>query len=305
MNQFESLTVFLKLLKDITLQYASLKEFFKNKEGVFIWESTKDYYYYLPHFAKRNQKNTISLPHNLESLVPYQKSKLSGKVSPSGFLSEIKALKQCECVFAISREEMHFLKLFGVNSYFLPYYPTRAVENFLLSIRKNREIKKSNKDKQILILGSVINPPTRVGMENRIQFFRQNHFDHLVIKIAGYGTSNLESLAYDMKNILYLGELTAEQLEQELLQTDALLIWQPASSGALTRIIEFLIAGIPVLVNVESAHGYFGVEGIMIYENDKHLIELLQKDSFKVPSIPPKPITHYEQFIQKIIEYTV
>ena len=304
LSQFKSFIFFLKFWKNLTIQYPSLIYFFEQQEKLFVWESTKDIYYYLPYLAKKNKKKVIAVPHNLESLVSSQKSFLSGKISPFGFQAEIDVLKQCDAVFAISREETLMLKLFGVNAYYLPYYPTKEVECYLLSIREKRKNRIDNEKRQILLLGSAINPPTRLGMEDRIYFFEQNMIENIELRIAGYNTEQLSSIITNTKNISLLGELTVEKLEQELLQTDALLINQPATSGALTRIIEFLIAGIPVLVNEDSARSYFGMDGVWIYESNEQLIDFLQQDFLSMPTMPLKPKFQLNQFKNKLLEYS-
>lgn len=301
LDQFKSSRALLRYWKSIFLENDSLEKFFDSKEAVFIWESTKDYFYHFPYYAGKSNKKIIALPHNLESLVPFQKSVLSGKASPQDFLSEIKILKKCHAVFTISREETLFLSLFGVNASYLPYYPTQDVERFLLSIRRCREVKSCTKINQILMLGSAINPPTEIGMKDRLHFFKQNNLQDLTLRIAGYGTEVFRPIIGDTKNVQLIGELSIKQLEQELLKTDVLLICQPASSGAVTRIIEFLIAGIPVLVNSESARSYFGFDGLLIYENDEQLIGLLQ-EPLKTPKLPLKPYSSYNRFVNTVFE---
>jgi hypothetical protein len=301
--QFGSTRAFFRFWKSIILQYGSLLRYFNNEEKVFVWESTKDIYYFLPFFAKKYKKKVIALPHNLESLVPGQVSVLTGKSAPSEFSKEIKVLKKCDAVFTISHEEALLLKLFKINSYYLPYYPPTETEQFLLNIRKQRQMRQPNKITQILLLGSAINPPTRIGMESRINFFKQNSHENIKLSIAGYGTEQLLTLIGDTKQFKFLGELTVGQLEKEFISTDAVLIHQPASSGALSRIIELLIAGIPVLANEDSARNYTGYDGITIYYNDKQLYDLLRMDFDKMPAIPVKPQIQYDQFVKKIEEY--
>lgn len=297
----KSIISFLKYFKNFATQISSLDIFLRQEETVFIWESTSDIYYYLPCWARKKNKVVIAIPHNLESLVPGKKSKLTGKTSPYGFNMEIKVLRQCDVVFAISREETLMLKLFGVNALHLPYYPPREVEEFLLSIREQRQSRFKNKNRQILLLGSVINPPTCIGIMNRIHFIQENNFNTIKFRIAGYGTDQVQFVIPYLNNIQFIGEISKEQLKEELLLTDALLIHQPASTGALTRIIEFLIAGIPIIANEESARNYQGMDGIYIYENDTRCIELINCD-FKIPVIPTKP--SYELFIDTILKRT-
>jgi len=295
--RLKSIRSFLKFLISFATQISSLDKFIQQEGKLLIWESTKDIYYYLPNWAKKNNKKVIALPHNLESLVPAQKSMLTGKLSPNGFEFEINVLKRCDAVFAISREETLMLKLFGINAFYLPYYPTREVEQYLLSIRKMREKRAENQKKQILLMGSAMNPPTRLGMESRIRFFEKNKTENTVLRVGGFGTELLRSKITDFTQINMLGELSKEQLETELINSDALLIHQPPTTGALTRIIEMLIAGIPVLVNDDSARSYWGCDGLIVYENDEQLIDFLSRD-FVLPGLPTKP--NYNLFIETV-----
>jgi hypothetical protein len=303
--RFKSVRIFLRFLKRLTLEYKIIREFFGTGDKLFVWESTKDMYYYLPRLAKDNNKRVVALPHNLESLVPDQKSYLTGELPPNGYSAEIHALKHCDAVFCISREETLLLKLFGVHAFYLPYYPTKEVEEYLLTIRRKRELRAVGKVKQILLMGSAINPPTRLGMESRIAFFNQNNPTNAELRVMGYGTDVLKDFIDESKCIKLLGELSIDDLETELLNADALLIHQPATSGALTRIVEMLLAGIPVLVNEDSARSYFGADGVLIYDNDGQLLDYLSQSNFKVPTLPEKPKFQVEQFKEKIREYTV
>lgn len=301
--QFTSPRIFFRFVKSISLQYESLKKFFNEKGNLFVWESTKDIYYYLPFLAKKYNKKIIAIPHNLESLVPGQKSVLTGKNAPSEFLSEIKVLRQCDAVFCISREETLLLKLFNVNAYYLPYYPTNEIEQYLLSIRNQRNTRQKNGKSQILLLGSAINPPTRMGIESRINFFKKNRYDDIEVSIAGFGTAQLLPLIENSNNFIFLGELSVLELEKVLLNADAILIHQPATTGALSRIIEFLIAGITVIANEESARSYFGMDGVSIYYDDDQLVDLLKTEINRIPAIPIKPQIQYDYFEKKVKEY--
>ncbi|NDP22034.1 MAG: glycosyltransferase [Paludibacter sp.] len=286
-RHWKSLKVFLKFWKHLAIRIPQLHAFFSNDSDIFIWESTRDNFYYLPYFAKKYGKTILAFPHNLESLVPGQKSMISGKISPAEFKREINVLKQCDKVYAISREETHLFRLFGINADYLPYYPTLELESHLSSIRERRKNRKGNSLKRILLLGSAVNPPTRSGMENRILFFKNNFFENIELIVGGYNTESLKFCIDDRDiNVHFMGELSTEELEKELLKTDALLIHQPPTTGALTRIIEFIIAGIPVIVNEDSARSYFDLHGVYVYESDNKLKLMLSNWNLEIPNLP-------------------
>jgi glycosyltransferase involved in cell wall biosynthesis len=216
-------------------------------------------------------------------------------------MEEVNMLKRCCQVFAISKEDTLLLSQFGIKATYLPYYPPSETLKSLFQIRKIRRQKqnKTKDGKKILLLGSVVNPPTKEGMKNRINFFNQQRDGNYEIIVAGFETDQLKSMSVSSGNIRFYGELTNEQLFNLLSEVDVLLIHQPATSGALTRIVETLIAGIPVLVNFTGARNYYGTDGVYIYNNDEQLVNYLSQD-LPVPAIPDKPVLEFESFLIEI-----
>ena len=275
-------------------------------DQVILWESTKmDFSFVVPLFLKKGY-SIIAVPHNIESMVPSQRSAITNSISPKWIMEEIRVLKKCSQVFTISAEDSIFLSKYGINAKYLPYYPPDNICESLLRIRKIREqqIEITKSRKNILLLGSAVNPPTREGMTDRINFFnRQVHSGYDII-VAGYGTEQLKHLQSDNGNIRILGELTDEQLIETLIKADVLLVHQPATSGALTKVIESLIAGVPVLANIAGARNYYETDGVYVYYDDEQMINYLSKD-LPVPLIPDKPVFEYETFLKAIKNSTV
>jgi hypothetical protein len=269
----------------------------KDVQLIFIWESTQSEYFYLPYLMRKMNARVIGLPHNLESLVPDQYSAVTNKKSPDFFYEELRYLKFCDQIFTISREEEWLLKLFNLNVSFLPYYPDTDLENDLLFVRQARTNKGEEETlKNVLILGTVNNIPTRLGIENRIEYFKQKPLDYN-INIVGFGTELFKDRLTGSDNIILHGSVSKEKLEEFLIQTDVVLIHQIASSGALTRIIELLIAGIPVLVNPMGARSYWNYDGIHVYNNDSELDHFLTQFDFRMPEIPEKLNSFSEDFL--------
>lgn len=272
----------------------------ENHEFV-LWESTKtEFSFVVPLFIKKGYR-IVAIPHNIESLVPFQYSVLTKEKSPDWFNSEISLLKKCDFIFAISKEDTLLLNLFGVKAYYLPYFPTDEIFNNLIRIREIRcqKTERKKRKKKVLLLGSAVNPITRDGMINRIDFFKnwdQNSFE---IIIAGYETGQLKKLCEGKDIIQFLGELNNNELNELLNEVDVMLVHQSFTSGALTRIIEMLIAGIPVCANFASARDYYGANGVHVYSNDEQMIKYLHED-LPVPLIPDKPIIEYEFFVNSL-----
>lgn len=281
-------------LKAVAWNITPLYAYLKKSSSVLLWESTGDFFYFIPYLAKKKGKKIIALPHNLESLIPESVSLVTNKKTPNGFLKEIEVLKKCDAVFTISREEQWLLSLFGVKAFYLPYYPLKAVQQQLLQIRERRKERK--RTNCVLMLGSALNWPTRIGMQQVMDIWGVIK-DAPQLRVAGYYTTQRLKVSSD--NVIMLGELTNGQLEEEMYKADCLLINQPPTTGALTRIVEFLIAGVPVVVNEPSARSYWGTDGIYVYLDNDDLERLMQSD-FGEPQIPSEP--DVTEFLNKIYD---
>jgi hypothetical protein len=293
----------LRIIRNYIRAEQNLLPALQSDAKVFLWECTRSDNFFVPLLAKKYGKKIIAMPHNIESLVPEQVSTISLKKAPRWFREEIRYLSFCDLVFCISREETLFLKLFGMRSQYLPYFPTKAIESFFTDVREKRKIRSNvnYKFEKLLMLGSANNQPTRKGMIDRIKFFSSNHPCDVKLTIAGFCTDTLSEDVKIPSNIHLAGTLTSEQFEKELLEADTVLIHQTATTGALTRISEMLIAGIPVLLNSESARNYYNFGGLYIYDDDKQFINLLKSKQNDTIKIPVKPINYIQSFLENII----
>jgi len=275
-------------------RYLALFERFvkARKPDVFIQESTGGHHLLLSGVLKENHIPSVALPHNLESLVPGTKSVLSGHVSPGWLAEEVKYLSYYDHVFTISREEAWLLSNFGLQATCLPYYPVRQTERFLTSLRyqRGRSGKKTGPKKEVLLLGTFYNVPTAEGYIELIQQIGQT--GRMIINVAGYGSEQLEKV-FKSDHIRIWGSIDNEKLGALIIQCDCAIVHQQPSSGALTRIIEMLIAGLPVLANIHAARSHFDYRGeLMIYQSYSQLFELLEKD-MPVPAMPERPAEEF------------
>ena len=269
-HSIKSLSRYLDLVRYYALRIPIVLDKYMDQDVDFLWENTnnRDMLYLM----KATGHRVIALPHNLESLVESS--------SVNALNDEVDNLKRCDAVFAISKEETWLLRLLGINASYLPYYPPAEVESFLLSIRHRREQRQPNSRKKFTLLGSATNPPTRLGMQSLIDFasVKDLPFDLLV---AGYGTESLTKVCHP--HISFLGTLSSEELEKLLTDVDGVIIYQPPTTGALTRIPEMLLAGIPVFANFDATRNYFGVNGIISYFSFEELVLQLQEPTYAMP----------------------
>ncbi len=270
-HRIKSISRYIKLIKYYALRIPGVLDKYKDKDVDFLWENTNDRD--MLYLLKATGHRVIGMPHNVESLVHSESIK--------ALEEEINNLRHCDSAFAISKEETWLLRLLGLNAHYLPYYPPKEVESFLLSIRRKRELRKSHSRKVFSLLGSATNIPTRSGMQALIDFAatKELPFDLLV---AGYGTESLKTVSHP--NISFLGTLTTDELEKMLLEIDGIIIYQPPTTGALTRIPEMVVAGVPVFANFDATRNYFGVNGVMRYTSFNDLFDQLNAPIQLCPS---------------------
>ena len=245
---------------------------YKGKSVTFLWEYTQDIApFYL---MKAVGAKIIAYPHNLESLVPTQRDNISHKLAPYWLYEEMERLRMCDEVWAISKEETWLLQLFGVKAKYFPYYPPKAAETEFLNIKTARTTW-ITETKEYLILGSATNPPTRMGMQELINFFGSKLDLLYIIHVGGYKSETLDYV--DNSNIVYHGTMSNDELFDLLVKVDGIIINQPTTSGALTRIVENRIAGIPVYANFGAARDFYNLPDVHVYESFEELEELLSK----------------------------
>lgn len=244
---------------------------------------------YFSPLLKKLKKNKIPIAgicHNIESLVPGQvrtgrQQKLFGK--------EINCLKLCDLVITMSREDYITLNNFKINAFFFPYYP---VENILNRMLKIRDIRKSNIKNDFLFIGSAKNKPTQKGLLSFVKAWNDHGLADLGenLLIAGFDTEDLSNYIKG-KNIRLLGTLTNEELDHQLSTIKACICYQEGGTGALTKIQEMLIAGIPVMANIHAARSYYDADGLIEFSNFyefKESYEKIERFNNRI-SIPQSP----------------
>ena len=273
-RMYHSLCDKYKAILAYALRIPIIYDKYKGQEVTFIWENTSDTY--ALYLMKAAGAKIVGCPHNIESLVPTQIDSVTHKVAPYWFYEEVERLKKCDEVWAISKDDTWLLQVFGVNVRYFPYYPPKLVEQQLLEIKRHRKQKSPNALQQYLILGSATNPPTRIGMQMLIDQFTQHKGHSYEIHVAGYQTERLQ--IPEDANFIFHGTMSFEHLQELLINTDGIIVYQPTTSGVITRIRENHIAGIPMYVNQNAAREYVDLPDIHVYETIEQLDSLLSAD---------------------------
>ncbi len=274
-------------------QYQIYQNAFKQHQSVklLLWEATGSYI--VTYAAKEFDFKIIATPQNLESLVIGRKDPFTHKYIPESLENEIQHLSKSDAIFCISREEQWLLNLRGIAADFLPYYPPQPILLNLLEVRKLRESLQKTK---FLVLGSATNQPTRLGMIEQIEWFNEIKKEiDFKVDIAGYGTEQLKEYC-DSPNFTLHGTIDSQKLNELLVNAKAVLVHQKAGVGALTRIPEMLIAGIPVIANGNACRSAFSYPGVYCYDNKPELADLMSKP-LDAPEILQRPVAAETRFI--------
>lgn len=218
----------------------------------------------LVHVAKYFGLQLIALPENIPATIPNSKSFFSGKSGMSYLAENIDFLKRADVVIVMTEVDRLIYSALGVsNILVLPYYtPACMHERFKLLLQRRQ---RTQTNESYLMIGTFSNPATFKGAEEIIQVFKSSK-RQITLNIAGFFSERLNSLELT-SNIHILGEQSEEQLETLLAETKAVIIHQRFCGGALTKISELLLAGIPLIASRESIRGYEDSDGIMVFSS--------------------------------------
>ena len=291
-KKIKTVSNYVNLIRYYSYRIPVIYDKYKNQDVVFVWENTKDRN--LLYLLKAVGRHTVAIPHNIESLV-------NGRCVKA-LEEEITILGECDVVFAISKEETWLLRLMGINAYYLPYSPPKEVESFLCKIRKKRESSTVRYRSRFALIGTVNNPPTRSGMQSLIDFFSSQSAFPFDLLVAGFGTEVLKPTSHPQ--ISFFGALPVPQFMDLLEDIDGVILYQPPTTGALTRIPEMLIAGIPVFVNFNASRNYFNEPNLIFYDSFDDLLRKIS--TFKSHMVGrSEQVSGFEEFFIKTVKETV
>jgi hypothetical protein len=264
-----------------------------------LWETTRDGGIVAPTVAREHGVAVVAFPQNLESLVPDQTDRITGGHSVAKALNiEMKQLANADLVVCISQEEQWLLNAFGITADFLPYFPITEIESELLAVR---QAKSDVSPRRLLVLGSAGNPPSREGLVQLIQRLvrLRGRFSH-EIHVAGNDTDVLRQ-QFDSRIAKIHGRLELTQLCDLMASSEKAVVFQTRGSGALTRIPELLLAGLPVICNPHAARSAQHYDGVEIFDTDEELVGLLNTRA-PIPRPPSRPVQAEERLMKRLRE---
>lgn len=237
----------------------------------------------------------IAVPMMTESLVGFAHDTMGGGSNWDKLQFEVSHLRLAQTVTFASREEQWLLNGLGVDGDYLPIYPATTLARHLLEMRRHRDIVTPL---HILLLSSYTNPPNRSGVLRIAELLASSPNPRPQVVLAGLETERFRG---QVPNGIFEveGTVTQERLDELLVGARAVLIHQRFGTGALTRIPEALVAGVPVICNgiaARSAHHY---DGVYTFETAGELADLLTRD-LPMPPVPPRPVAAEERFIATV-----
>jgi hypothetical protein len=257
---------------------------------VLLWETTYDDM--LPDLARRAGYRVIALPHNLESLVSERVFADATYDPIPDLAAEVRRLRRADRVFTISREERWLLEARGLKPAYLPFFPTGALAVECARIRARR-VALAGPDGRVsgplLLIGSAFNPATARGMKHQLEWLRAAGSASAEVAVVG-PKSDVVLADFATPSVSILGGVPRERLVTLLETCSALLIHTHGGGGAVTRIPEALLSGLPVIANSNAARDQHGTPGVHSYETADEFAALVASPP-PIPPTPPPPLS--------------
>jgi len=268
----------------LAADYHQHRKFFeRNNDLVFLVEECIDYAR-----IKAAQDAGIPIvccPHNIETLQSCEGARdhYSGEELPWSLHRELSFAGLADRIFTISSEEAWLLANYGAKAEWLPYFPPDDDAKRLTALRKRREC--SGEKRGFFFVASCENTKNAEGMREFAGLARNLPVEiQKEIRVGGYASEQLRG-DFAATKCQFVGELPGIELDKLLVRCAGAIIYQNRGAGALTRVPEMLLAGLPVICSSHAARSARHYQGVEVFQTSGDLLDLLRKPA----SIPPPP----------------
>jgi glycosyltransferase involved in cell wall biosynthesis len=249
----------------------------------------------VPYFCRAHRLPWVAMPQNFEVFWKGEDIFLNRSYW-AGIRFESELLRMAAHVFTISHEEQFILANLKIRADCLPYYPPAEQVAWLDSIRREREA--TEREDFVVFIANFEGEASVHGLREFVAKFLPPVNSRPRLVLIGWRSEMLRlELGADVG---VLGGVSREKLFELFVRAKAMVVHQSYGGGALTRIPEALIAGLPVIANTFAARSAMTYDGVYTYASHERLSELLNSN-LPVPSIPARPDKEEKHFC-KVIE---
>ena len=221
---------------------------------------------------------------------------------PRVFLSEVENLRLADAVFCISREEQWLLANLGVSARYLPYFPDSERERELLDEREQRVA--SLRNNEFLICATRGNTDTTQSFREQVDWIRALFpTGEVTFHVTGNATEEIRDI-WNSPGFVFHGTCPPNAFIDLKRRCRAICIHSQKGLGAVTRVPDMLLAGLPVLATPAAARSFLDLNGVHVYNSAAELRDLITS-SLDVPSAPRRPEQLENDFAEQLKRLTL
>jgi hypothetical protein len=215
---------------------------------------------------------------------------------PQMFITEIENLRVADAVFCISREEQWLLGNLRIRAGYLPYFPDEERERTLLLERAARGGGVCSARPELLICATLGNTDTVSSFREQVDWIQQLFPENgPVFHVFGHRNVVIRDIWSDPQFIFH-GTCSEEEFTSIKRRCCAVFLHMQKGLGAVTRVLDMLLAGLPVIANAAAARSFLDLEGVYLYDSKRQLRELLEA-KLPLPPVPTRPVGLEEEFL--------
>jgi hypothetical protein len=170
------------------------------------------------------------------------------------FVTEFQDLGLCDARLFISRVETGLVGGLGLSAYYYPYLPVGEIRAGLLDIRSRRQVAPPVPG-LFVIVGNAFHKTVFAAFHWFVQQVRSHGLpDNIRIVFCGKHTDTLLAAGKIPPGLELRGWVEQDELDDLLCRASAVLIPQSTGFGALTRVPELALAGIPVVMSTHPSY---------------------------------------------------
>jgi len=215
---------------------------------------------------------------------------------PQMFLTEVENLRLADAVFCISREEQWLLANLGIRAAYLPYFPDTERERTLLQERAARGGRVGSARQEFLICATRGNTDIVDSFREQVDWIQRAFPENgPEFHVTGHQTEAVRDIWSDSRFVFH-GTCPEEEFISIKRRCCAICLHSQKGLGAMTRVPDMLLAGLPVIANATAARSFLNLDGVHLYDTQREFRELLQAD-FPMPAAPQRPVELGAEFL--------